>query len=179
MERNPREERQWAEGIAAGRPDALEAAYDAFSGSVYRQALAILSSPSDAEDVMQEVFLKVARKRGPAIRELKAYLLTAARNEAYSLLRRRRFETDSFDLDGMPQNLSDSSHRWEDGGSLQEALTALPLEQREVVTLKVYEGMTFEEIARIVDAPTNTVASRYRYALQKLRRAMEGVAHRG
>ena len=53
--------------------------------------------------------------------------------------------------------------------TLEKALAELPEEQREVVVMRVWSGMTLEEIAAAVDAPPNTIASRYRYALNKLR----------
>jgi DNA-directed RNA polymerase specialized sigma24 family protein len=74
--------RQWCERIDAGDVAALEAVYDAYAGAVYRQALAVLGSAADAEDVMQEVFLHLVRRRGSPIRDLKAYLLTAARRQS-------------------------------------------------------------------------------------------------
>jgi RNA polymerase sigma-70 factor (ECF subfamily) len=55
---------------------------------------------------------------------------------------------------------------------VREALQALPEEQREVVVLKVYDQLTFAEIGRTVRASVNTVASRYRYGLQKLRKVL-------
>jgi RNA polymerase sigma-70 factor, ECF subfamily len=92
-EERARQARLLARRIAAGDEQALEAAYDAFSGVVYRQALALLGSASDAEDVLQEVFLKLVRRRGDPIRDLPAYLLTAARHQSLSILRRRGRET--------------------------------------------------------------------------------------
>lgn len=53
--------------------------------------------------------------------------------------------------------------------ALEQALRLLPPEQREVIHLKVYEGLTFQEIAALIDESINTVASRYRYAMDKLR----------
>jgi RNA polymerase sigma-70 factor (ECF subfamily) len=55
---------------------------------------------------------------------------------------------------------------------VEQALAALPVEQREVVYLKVYEGLTLQEIATLCDVSINTVASRYRYALAALRREL-------
>jgi RNA polymerase sigma-70 factor (ECF subfamily) len=57
---------------------------------------------------------------------------------------------------------------------LAESLARLPEEQREVISLKVFEGFTFNEIARICGLTTNTAASRYRYGLSKLRSFLEG-----
>jgi RNA polymerase sigma-70 factor (ECF subfamily) len=56
---------------------------------------------------------------------------------------------------------------------LEEALKSLPPEQREVITLKVDGGLTFAQIAEILKVNANTAASRYRYALEKLRRVLE------
>jgi len=53
---------------------------------------------------------------------------------------------------------------------VQDALDRLPVEQREVVTLKIWGGLTFAEIAEALEIPANTAASRYRYALEELRR---------
>jgi RNA polymerase sigma-70 factor (ECF subfamily) len=53
--------------------------------------------------------------------------------------------------------------------ALETALASLPVEQREVVVLKVYEGLSFKEIAELTDISINTIASRYRYAIEKLR----------
>ena len=57
--------------------------------------------------------------------------------------------------------------------ALQTALAALPEEQREVVVMRIWSGMTLEEISTATDAPLNTVASRYRYALEKLRERLK------
>jgi RNA polymerase sigma-70 factor, ECF subfamily len=57
--------------------------------------------------------------------------------------------------------------------ALQAALAQLPEEQREVVIMRVWSGMTLEEIAQSAGIPLNTVASRYRYALEKLRKLMK------
>ena len=56
---------------------------------------------------------------------------------------------------------------------IEQALRSLPAEQREVIHLKVYEDMTFQQIAQTLGLSINTAASRYRYALEKLRRLLE------
>jgi RNA polymerase sigma-70 factor (ECF subfamily) len=171
-EERTRLDRRLADRIAAGDPAALEAVYDAYSGAIYRQALSILECRADAEDVVQDVFLKLVRRRGGPILDLKAYLLTAARHQACSSLRRSA----PIDLMADPELLSRPVERGAeprlDRQEIQDALEALPDDQREVVVLKVYEQMTFEEISRRVRASANTVASRYRYALKKLRRTL-------
>src|SRR5437868_622443 len=171
-EERARLDRRLADRLSAGDERALEEIYDAYAGAIYRQALSILSSASDAEDVVQDVFLKLVRRRGGPILDLKAYLLTAARHQACSSLRRSA----PIDLVGDPETVVPITHahivcRLE-RQDVREALEALPADQREVVVLKVYEQLTFEEISRRVRASANTVASRYRYALKKLRRSL-------
>jgi len=139
--------------------------------AVYRQALAFLGCAADAEDVVQDVFLHLVRRRGYPIRDLKAYLLTAARHQACSSLRRRQREGPVDDLEAALLPAS-SAGGFGDRETVRAALEALPPEQQEVVRLKVYEQMTFAEISQAVRASINTVASRYRYALVKLRKAL-------
>lgn len=157
--------------LAAGEPDALGQAYDRYAASLYRVLLALLGSPADAEDALQEVFVKVATGRVGHVRDLRAYLLAAARHQAISMLRRRKRESLVDDLDvplGEAPASSlviglDGSYDW------PALLARLPLEQREVIALKVWEQLTFAEIAPIVKASPNTVMSRYRYGIERLR----------
>src|SRR5918998_2888687 len=102
-----REDRRLAERIDIGDAAALEELYDTYAAPVYRQALAVLGCAADAEDVLQEVFLKLVRRRGGPVRELKAYLLTAARHEAASVLRRRQREAPDDTLEA----IESASHR--------------------------------------------------------------------
>jgi RNA polymerase sigma-70 factor (ECF subfamily) len=162
-------ERTLSERLHSGDMTALEEVYDLFATAIYRQALAVVSAPSDAEDVLQEVFLKLIRRKGPPIQELKAYLMTAARNEGCSLLRRRRREVSGSDEEVVFPDPFVMHRTVGTREELCQAIQGLPPEQREVVILKVYEQMTFLEIARVVKASANTVASRYRYAMKRLR----------
>jgi RNA polymerase sigma-70 factor (ECF subfamily) len=171
-EERAQRDRQLSERIGAGDFAALEEVYDAYSTALYRHALTILGSTSDAEDVLQDVFLQLVRRRGGPIKDLKAYLFTAARHQSCSSLRRRRHDAQGCDAEAARPAPEDGPEQFADRHVLREALQALPSEQREVVILKVYEQLTFEEIGRAVKASVNTVASRYRYALQKLRKAL-------
>jgi RNA polymerase sigma-70 factor (ECF subfamily) len=176
-EAGARSDRRLSERIDAGDVRALEELYDAYAGAVYAQALAVLHSAADAEDVLQDVFLKLIRRRGAPIQDLKAYLCTAARHEAYSSLRKRQREQAGSDwLDAEPAPLS-SLQASEQREAVREAMESLPAKQREVVVLKVYEQLTFEEIGHRVAASVNTVASRYRYALKKLRALLGDAAN--
>lgn len=165
-------DRELATRISSGDAEALEAVYDAYAGAVYRQALSLLSSVPDAEDVLQEVFLKLVRRRGLPIHDLKAYLLTAARHQACSLLRQRQRTEPELVPEAVLAASAGGAEATADRLIVRQALQSLPTEQREVVELKIFEQLTFEEIGRVVKASVNTVASRYRYALKKLRQAL-------
>src|SRR3989442_1773184 len=131
-ENRTRLDRRLADRMAAGDARALEEIYDAYAGAIFRQALSILSSRSDAEDVVQDVFLKLVRRRGGPILDLKAYLLTAARHQACSSLRRSA----PIDLVGDPETAFPITHAHTEGRldrqDVREALEALPADQREV-----------------------------------------------
>jgi RNA polymerase sigma-70 factor, ECF subfamily len=176
-EETSRRDRELAARINDGDPAALEALYDAYAGAVYRQALAIVGCAADAEDVLQDVFLKLVRRRGGPIQDVKAYLLTSARHQAYSILRQRRREPrdSDLDLDAFPSLIGREERA--ETTAVQNALQTLPSEQRQVILLKVYDQLTFEEIGRAVRASVNTVASRYRYAVKKLRQALGDSPH--
>ncbi len=154
--------------ISAGDRDAIGVVYDRYGAGMYRLLAAMLGSRADAEDALHNVFLMLTQGRANRARDLKAYLYTAARREALQMLRRRKRETsiENPDIDSRPAQTDQID--W------QEMLGALPPDQREVIALKVYEQMTFDEIARIVVASPNTVASRYRYGIAQLRAALGG-----
>jgi len=154
--------------------------YDEHAFPVYRLLLAMLGSPDDAQDAFGEVFLRAARQNLRRVRNPRAYLLASARNQAISILRKRRREVvvDPSDMrffdpaDLQPQQAALARR-------VEAALRELPPEQREVLILKVYEGLTFAEIAAITRTRANTAASRYRYAVEKLRRSLQEYDHDG
>lgn len=160
------------------RARTLEDIYDAYARSLYRYAYAITRSAEDAEDVLQEVFGRIAsEKRCPACAEAtRSYLFTAVRNASYSVLRsrHRRRELASAWAGDADMTCGDASDSIIQSQLMRHAFGALPTEQREVLVLKVYDQMSFKEIAEAVGASISTVASRYRYAIAKLREALEG-----
>ncbi len=155
-------ERQLVQRAAEGDSDALAKLYDLYAPELHRVLLAILSSPEDAEDALQETFVKLLDGRMSRAQNTKAYLFSSARHVALDILRCRKREQNHVDETVEPST-SDFNH------DLQNLLRRLPMEQREVVALKVFQEMTFAEIAVVVKARPNTVASRYRYGLEKLR----------
>jgi len=157
----------------------LESIYDQYAKSMFRHAFALTGSAEDAEDAVQEVFVRIARevKRLRKVENLRAYLGTSTRNAAYSILRtrKRKGELDEAVCGEWQEatgiDIEDSIIA---SGIMREAFPKLTAEQREVLVLKIFDGMTFREIAEATVAPINTVTARYRYGIDRLRRALEG-----
>ncbi len=159
----------------AGSPrEFLAALYDAHAAGLYRYALIVLADHAAAEDAVHQAFVKLAAmgRRLHGIDSRADYLRTAVRNECWRMVasRRRRAgerETEATLplIEAAEPNTVDDAERLR----VESALRALPAEQREVVYLKIYEGKTFQQIADWVGVSINTVASRYRYAIEKLR----------
>ncbi|MBN2450035.1 MAG: sigma-70 family RNA polymerase sigma factor [Lentisphaeria bacterium] len=170
-ERDPGEE-PIRDLLAADDPAALELIWDRYAAALHAFAASLAGSCADAEEVVQQVFLKVARMRGriARARSIRAYLYAMTRNEAMNVLRRRKRWVE------MPDEaawLVAAEAPQAPGLSPDEAarlLASLPARQREVVSLKVFCGMTFQEIAGALGVSANTAASRYRYGLEKLRK---------
>jgi RNA polymerase sigma-70 factor, ECF subfamily len=153
----------------------LQRLYDEHAQALFAFLMNFTRDEDDTRDVLQEIFIKLARQ--PALlsgaRDLRAFLLRLAHNSAIDLLRRRgtrgkyheRFgveQLSAFALDGNPDERA-----FREG--LSAALGELPEDQRAVVHLKLWENLTFEQIAETLDIPPNTAASRYRYGVDKLR----------
>jgi RNA polymerase sigma-70 factor (ECF subfamily) len=156
------------------RVDLVGRLYDAHGTSLYRYALMLLFDHAAAEDAVQQVFAAVLRGTATLDNEVH-YLRRAVRNECYSALRRRRDAPS--DLRPILEPVADDVPV-DERIAVERALEMLPADQREVVHLHVYEGMTFKEIGDSLDESINTVASRYRYALAKLRSALGGESQR-
>jgi RNA polymerase sigma-70 factor, ECF subfamily len=156
-------------GLAEGRDDAFAVLYDRYGRSLFRVAWTLLRSRPDAEDAVQDVLLGLVRSRESLgrIENLRAYLFSALRHAAARLATRRPTARPH----PMPDGQCDEGDpvRAEMSDWLERALAALPRDQREVLTLKVDGGLTFDEVAAVLGVPLGTAASRYRYALEKLR----------
>ncbi|MCW5557040.1 MAG: sigma-70 family RNA polymerase sigma factor [Verrucomicrobiae bacterium] len=149
--------------------------YDDHAAALYAYALNLTRSESDAGDVLQEVFTRLAR-RGELpsdLREPRALLLRMAHHAVVDSLRRREsrrraaesLAAESGTLFAPAPDPDAAAFR----NGLAAALGELPAAQRAVVHLKLWEGLTFEQIAGTLDLSPNTAASRYRYGIDKLR----------
>lgn len=130
---------------------------------------------SDAEDVLQEALVeawsRVSQSEPPPL----ALVYSTIRRRAIDLARsrdRRSVREESASL--LTPVWFESDFGCEhDAQVMQQHIAGLPSEQGDVLTLKIWGGLTFKEIGEALDIPANTAASRYRYALEALRRAME------
>jgi RNA polymerase sigma-70 factor (ECF subfamily) len=168
--------------IAAGDASALSELYDLSSRHVYGICLKVLRNPADAEEVALDVYTQAWRQaaRFDAGRgEPLAWLLMLARSRAIDRLRSRggvrRYEED-FD---QVRDLASPGIDPETGSSLAQrastvraALAGLPAEQREVIELAYFQGLTHTEIAEKLAQPLGTAKSRIRLALARLRQAL-------
>jgi RNA polymerase sigma-70 factor (ECF subfamily) len=135
---------------------------------------------ADAEDVVQEAFLRFWRSRQRAS-DPAAYLFACVRRCALEWLRgenrrSRREELAAREDRTEPTLLVGPIEQEERRAAVEAALRQLPAEQREVVVLKIWGELSFPQIASTLEVPVNTAASRYRYALARLRATLsEGV----
>jgi RNA polymerase sigma-70 factor, ECF subfamily len=159
----------------------FERLYDELAPSVYRTALRVLGNPIQAQDVVQDVFMRLWRQPerfDDARGTLPNYVRLMARSRALDLWRegqvagraRDRMKVaalyDEARRDVSPPQVAEL-HR--DGSIVRGALARLPAEQRDAIVLAYWGGLTADEIARHVGAPVGTIKSRIRLGLMKLR----------
>ena len=168
-----------AQSLAAGDPEAFATLYDRLAPRLVNTARTMTGSIADAEDVVHDLFVELARGRGrlATVADLDAYVFTMLRHAVGK--RRRRSATDRRAVDRIATERHAAGRDFvpPDPGSdddLAAAVASLPGEQREVIALKIDGGLTFAEIAAVTGTSPNTAASRYRYALEKLRTLLAG-----
>ncbi len=156
------------------RPD-IARLYDEHAQPLFAFLLNLTRDEADTRDLLQEIFVKLAREPRllDGVREQRAFLIRLAHNSAIDLMRRRgtrertkeNFAAEIISAFAPTHDPDEATFRQE----LSKALAELPPEQRAVAHLKLWAGLTFEEIATALEIPPNTAASRYRYAIDKLR----------
>ena len=153
----------------------VERLYDEHAQAVFAFVLNLTRHEADTRDLLQDVFVKLAKRPEllDGVRDERAFLLRLAHNLAIDLIRRRGTrEKHHEQLAGESTAVFVPAAEPDERGfreALSAALGELPPDQRAVVHLKLWEGLTFGQIADLLGIPLNTAASRYRYALDKLR----------
>ncbi|MFC1509036.1 RNA polymerase sigma factor [Candidatus Omnitrophota bacterium] len=157
---------------------ALSLIYDQYADGLYGYLLNFFGVRDDADEVLQRVFLKIVEQRQKLLNvsRIQNYLFIVTRNEAINyhreMKRQSRFLENWESVVTIQSEPDMLSH--DDSGLIAEVLSQLPDAQREVIYLKIYEELTFDAIATILDISANTVASRYRYGMDKLRKRLIG-----
>jgi RNA polymerase sigma-70 factor, ECF subfamily len=166
-----------AVAIGRWREDALAEAFRRHAGAVYGLAQRVLGDRAAAEEVVQEVFLRLWNapdRYDPERGSMRAFLLSQAHGRAVDQLRsdssrRRREQRDAarsaaagYDLEHEVMDLTVAEH-------LKEAVSALPADERRAIELAYFEGHTYREVAVLLDQPEGTVKSRIRSGLTRLR----------
>lgn len=172
---NAKEEAALIERILAGDESAMGELYDRYSGVVYGIALRVLADTMAAEDVLQEVFLRLWRNPQAFNAErgrLAPWLAVIARHRAIDQLRKRPREEDISELPvSTGVNLEDEAAQKIAAEKVREVLTQLPPEQRKLLEMAYFEGLTQSEIAGRTGEPLGTVKTRIRSGLLALRKA--------
>lgn len=164
-----------------GDPQAFRQAFDDHHRAVYTAAFRILGDPAMAQDVVQDVFLRLWRRPGafdPRRGELGTYLRLMGRSRALDLwresqVRGRAAERMKASTGAEEQRVEDHpgvlAERDHDRAEVREALGRLPEPQREALVLAYWGGLTADQIARQVSVPLGTAKSRIRLGLARLR----------
>jgi RNA polymerase sigma-70 factor (ECF subfamily) len=160
-----------------GDPNAFALLFEQYKNLVYRTALLMLDDSEEAEDVLQEVFLRVHRSLNTYQPEKGAFTTWLHRitvNYCLNLRRRRIFDLIPWDT------ASNSDARWKypsaedqaDQGDMHRNLQKLSPKLRAVIVLQFYWSLTYAEISQVLDIPIGTVQSRLNQALKNLRHSM-------
>jgi RNA polymerase sigma-70 factor (ECF subfamily) len=163
-----------------GSREALQRIYEKYVVYLVTLATALSNDVCAAEDIMHDVFVSFAQS-GERLKlegSLKAYLATCVVNRVRDRIRTRHRQSSTLDeaqsVCSTASGPELSAVCSEELYQLSRAMAQLPYEQKEVVLLHVHGGLMFKHIAKLQDVSINTVQSRYRYALDKLRSLMNG-----
>ena len=170
------------EQVGARQVSALESVYDRHAGFVMGVALRVLGNREEAEEVVQDVFLKLwssAIRYDPQRAKITTWLFAVTRNRALDFLRRRASRPAGRPLEAEPP-LADGSRGPEDDcapgehrAAVAAALARLPETQRQAIEFSFYRGFSHTEIARRTGAPVGTVKSRIHQGMGRLRQELE------
>jgi RNA polymerase sigma-70 factor (ECF subfamily) len=170
--------------LKRGNIDALGRIYEKYESDMLAVAINLLGDRHTAQDILHDVFVGFAESahKLSIYGSLRSYLITCTLNRCRDWIRspKRILSTIPPDSSEIPQ-VSDPAGRMiadETAFRLAAAMTELPIDQREVILLHLRGGMRFKAIAKQLEVSINTVQSRYRYGLQKLRSLLNGEVER-
>lgn len=171
--------------LQLGDLSALGIIYDRYGEAVYRLALRILGNATEAEDLTQEIFLAFWRnsKYDPHRGTMIVFLLTMTRSRAINRLRQKRSQQQLLQRcqrsipNDNGNNLMDAASVTEISHIVSEALQELPENQRQVLKMAYYQGLSQSEITHELNIPLGTVKTRTRQGLLKLRKLLKDLVN--
>ena len=162
-------------GVARGDQQAFTKLYRMTGRSVYAYALSFLKNPTDAEDVMQDTFLKIRSAAGyyePCGKPM-AWILTITRNLCLMKLRQAQHLSPYTPEELQPEPDFSQIEDLEDRLVMKTALEILSEEECQIILLHAVTGLKHREIGELLDLPVSTVLSKYSRGLKKLRASLE------
>ncbi|MBE9108478.1 sigma-70 family RNA polymerase sigma factor [Nodosilinea sp. LEGE 07298] len=166
--------------LKAGQTGALGSLYDRHSGLVYGIALKVLGQTQEAEDLTQDIFVKLARSTAydPQRGSFRTYLAILTRSRAIDRLRSRQSARNSvarLQAGDQPQTPTpaDALIQGERSEEVRSALAQLSANQQQILRLAYYEGLSQATIAEQLDTPLGTVKTHSRRGLLKLRQILQ------
>ncbi len=172
--------------VAAGDSRALEQLYDRYSRTVYGLALRMLTNAEQAEDIVQEAFWRVWRRSATfqaRSGQFAPWLFGIAHNLCIDELRRQKarpapvYDSEDnlilSDLPDLEQDVDAFTWQAEQRRLIVNALQGLPSDQRQVIELAYFRGLSQREIASQLNDPLGTVKTRIRLGLQKLKHILQ------
>ena len=158
-----------------GSSQALEQIYDKYETYLITVATGLLNNRHAAEDVLHDFFVSFVQSadRVKLSGNLKAYLATCVANLARNKIKRRQIEpaalNDDIEIESVALEPESLAVKQEEASLVNHAMSQLPYEQREVIVLHLQGNMKFTQIAKLRGTSVNTIRSRYRYGLDKLK----------
>ena len=184
MEKGPAGDDELIDLIARGDTDAVRVLYERYGRLVYGLAVQVTGDAASAEEVCQDVFMRVWEKSGTYRADkgkVVTWLARITRNRAIDVLRSLRsrgigLPQSDEELAGLPEAAGEDpgDRLWQSfrEGEVREAVAALPRDQRHALSLAFFRGLTHREIAEALGEPLGTVKTRIRDAMVKLRSSL-------
>ena len=157
----------------------LERIYSVHRQGLFSLALSITGSPAKAEDAVHEAFSRLLQSGKLPDGDPVPYTFASVRNASYdirrreTLVRNKAAELPTLTARQPQDSPLASAQASEEHDRLKQAVEGLPIAQKETVVMHIFSGLTFAQIAQSLGEPLQTVASRYRRALQALKEALE------
>ncbi|HZC65640.1 MAG TPA: RNA polymerase sigma factor [Candidatus Dormibacteraeota bacterium] len=153
-------------------PAEIAKLYERHGAALTAYACTFVNDFASAEDVVHQLFLKLLRTEIAMPDTPIAYLYRAVKNNALNAIRAGSRDT-SLNTETQAPIFEHRQGNREASIALQSALSELPAEQREALIMRIWSGLTLEEVAAATNVSVNTAASRYRYSLEKLRERLK------